>query len=154
RAGVRPWTATIVGAVFVLFGAGWWNIVVAFQISLVGSLFFGLIFLLLADRDGPFGRRDVLGMVAGLAAMMCSAVGVVMVFVVGLAVLLRRGWRIAAVIALPLTGVFVLWWLPFHSHDDCSPVCTARPKNVGEAARFSRQTLFSTVRELGHVPGI
>src|SRR5262245_9733635 len=39
RAGVRPWTATLVGSVFALFGAGWWNIVVAFQITLVGSVF-------------------------------------------------------------------------------------------------------------------
>ena len=38
RAGVRAWPATLVAAVFVFFGAGAENILIAFQITFVGSL--------------------------------------------------------------------------------------------------------------------
>ena len=54
-----------------------------------------LCHLLLADHDGPVDRRDYLGLGTGLAALMCSGVAVSMAIVVGLATLMRRGWRIA-----------------------------------------------------------
>jgi len=71
RAGVRPWSATVLASLFVLFGAGAANILWAFQISFVGSVAFGLTHLLLADHDGPFDRRDWLGLLAGFATLLC-----------------------------------------------------------------------------------
>ena len=56
RAGVRPWIATVAAGAFVFFGSGAENILVAFQITFVGSLVFGLAQLLLADHDGPLDR--------------------------------------------------------------------------------------------------
>ena len=53
RVGVRPWTATIVACILVFFGSGYQNIVFPFQMTLVGSLVFGLVHLLLATHDGP-----------------------------------------------------------------------------------------------------
>ena len=73
------------------FGAGAENILVAFQITFVGALVFGLTQLLLADHDGPLDRRDWLGLLAGFAGLLCSGVAITMTVVVGLAVLLRRG---------------------------------------------------------------
>ena len=52
RVGVRPWTATVVACVLVFFGSGYQNIVLPFQMTLVGSLVFGLVQLLLATHDG------------------------------------------------------------------------------------------------------
>src|SRR4029077_2625645 len=78
RAGVRPWLATLIAGAFVFFGSGAENILIAFQITFVGSLVFGLAQLLLADHDGPVNRRDWLGLLAGLAALMCSGVGITM----------------------------------------------------------------------------
>jgi len=66
RIGVRPWTATVVAGVLVFFGSGYQNIVLPFQITLVGSLVFGLVHLLLATHDGPLDRRDWFGLAAGL----------------------------------------------------------------------------------------
>jgi hypothetical protein len=112
RAGVRPWTATIVASVLVFFGAGAENILVAFQISFVGSLVFGLTQLLLADHDGSLDRRDWLGLLAGLAGLMCSGAAVAMTLIVGLAVLLRRGrhgWPVALFHTAPLAVVYFLW---------------------------------------------
>jgi len=111
RAGVRPWIATLVAATFVVFGAGAENIVVAFQITFVGALVFGLTQLLLADHDGPPGVRDALGLLAGLAALMCSGVAIGMVLIVGVAMLVKRGWRIALLHTAPLALAYVIWAL-------------------------------------------
>ena len=111
RAGARPWIATLVAATFVVFGAGAENIVVAFQITFVGALVFGLTQLLLADHDGPVGVRDALALLAGLAALMCSGVGIAMVLIVGIAMLLERGWRVALLHTAPLGLVYVIWAL-------------------------------------------
>jgi hypothetical protein len=111
RAGVRPWMATLVAGVFVLFGAGAENIVVAFQITFVGALVFGLAQLLLADHDGRVGWRDALALLAGLAGLMCSGVAIGMVLIVGLAMLARRGWRIALLQTVPLGVAYAVWAL-------------------------------------------
>src|SRR5205085_12586284 len=94
-----------------------------FQIGFTGSLVAGLAHLLMSDHDGPFDRRDLLGLGFGLVGLMCSGVSLTMVGVVGLAVLVRRGWKMAALHTLPLAAVFGAWWLAF-GHDAQS---TARP---------------------------
>jgi hypothetical protein len=109
RAGVHPWIATAAASFFALFGAGWENIILPFQIAFTGALVFGLAALLVTDHDGPFDRRDAWGLSFGLLGLMCSAVGVVMVAVVGAALLLRRGRRAALLHVLPLAACYALW---------------------------------------------
>ena len=92
RVGVHPWIATAAASRSRSSARGWENIILPFQITFTGSLVFGLVFLLLVDRDGPLDRRDALGALAGLLALMCSGVGVVMVAAAGIAVVVRRGW--------------------------------------------------------------
>ena len=117
RTGVNPWIATAACTLFVFFGAGWENIVLPFQITFTGSFAFGLAYLLFADHDGPFARRDALGLVTGLFALMCSAVGVVMVAVVGAAVLVRRGRRLALVHVVPLATGYAVWLIAIGHRD-------------------------------------
>ena len=144
RAGVGAWLATAMVVPFVFFGAGAEkHILLAFQITFVAALAFGLIHLLLADHDGPFDRRDWLGVGAGLAALLCSGVGVTMTLVVGIAVLLRRGWRVAMVHTVPL-GIVYLWWsLVAPKGQDVgqlggqSPVQVARFVGIGVQAAFA-----------------
>ena len=121
RAGVGPWLATASAAAIVFLGPGWGDIERAFQITFVGSLMFGLAQLVLADHDGRIDRRDWFGLGAGLCALMCSGVGVTMVAIVGLAVLARRGRRIAAFQVLPLAAVFTVWSRIEHAHFTGSP---------------------------------
>jgi hypothetical protein len=111
RAGVGPWIATAAASLFVLFGAGHENVIWAFQIGFVLSLVCGLAHLILADHDGRLDRRDAFGLVFGIAGLMSSGVGVTMSVVVGLAVLMRRGWRAATFHVAPLAAIFVAWWL-------------------------------------------
>jgi hypothetical protein len=110
RGDVAPWLATAFAVVFVYLGSGAANIVIAFQITFAGSLCFGLAQLLLAVHDGPVDRRDYLGLLCGLAALMCSGVGVAMVVAVGVATLLRRGYRVALVHTVPLATVYLVWF--------------------------------------------
>ena len=42
---------------------------------------------------------------------MCSGVSLVMVAVVGLAVLIRRGWKAAAFQTVPLAAMYGTWYL-------------------------------------------
>ncbi len=148
RAGVRPWTATAAASLFVLFGAGAEDILWAFQIGFVASLVLGVIQLLLADHAGPIGRRDGLAVASGLAALLCSGLGVTMAVVVGLAVLLRRGVRAAALQTVPLAAVYFVWFGAYgHRSYQERTVPSRIPTFIGDV-------VWATFRGLGQVPGL
>jgi hypothetical protein len=149
RAGVSPWMATVTASLFVLFGSGDSNILRAFQITFDGALVFGLVQLLLADHDGPANRRDGIGLGAGLAALMCSGVGVAMVGAVGASTLLRRGWRIAILHTSPLFAVYGLWWWTF-ARDDYKRLRTTPSMIVS----FVGAAFSSTLSALGQMRGL
>jgi hypothetical protein len=111
RAAVGPWVATAVASTFVLFGPGQQNIIWAFGISFTASLVFGLGQLILSDHDGPIDWRDGLGVAAGILSLMSSGVGVAMAVTTGIAVLGRRGWKVAALHVAPLAAAFLAWYL-------------------------------------------
>ncbi len=113
RSGVNPWIATVVASAFVLFGTASQDILWAFQIAFTGPLVLGLVQLLLADHDGAIDRRDWIGIIAGAAALMCSGVAVTMVGVVGLATLVKRGWRPALFHTAPVGVLYAAWWLHY-----------------------------------------
>lgn len=148
RAGVGPWMATAAASVLVLFGPGAENITWAFQISMVGSLVFGLAQMLLADHDGGFDRRDAAGIACGAAGLMCSGLGVSMVGAVGLAVLLRRGWKLALAHVAPLATLFVAWAAVAHPK---SSTPFGRP-TVSVLFRWVRTTETAVVEGIGHFP--
>jgi hypothetical protein len=147
-AGVRPWIATAAASLFVLFGAGWQNIVEPFQITFTGAVVFGLTHLLLVDHEGPLDRRDWLGLLAGLAGLMTSGVAVGFVLIVGLAVLVRRGWAPALFHTVPLGAAYVVWYVAIgHEGYDGS---RGSPADV---ARFVWAGLRATYSAIGQLPG-
>ena len=148
RARVRPWTATVAASAFALFGAGAQDILWAFQIAFTGALLLGLVQLVRADHDGPLDRRDWLGLAAGTAALLCSGVAVTMVLVVGIATLLRRSWRVAAVHCLPLVVVYGAWWL------GASRGKYASAGSLGQILRWCVTGAARTFGALGSVPGV
>ena len=117
RAGVHPWIAVSAVTLFALFGAGADNIINPFQVTFTGALVAGLVLLILTDHDGPIGRRDWLGVLAGLVALMMSGAGVVMVMITAIAVLCRRGWRIALKLVAPLAAIYLVWFLAIGHND-------------------------------------
>jgi hypothetical protein len=146
RSGVAPGLATGLCAIFALLGAGYENLLWAFQISFVGALALGLAFLLLTDHDGGIGRLDRLGWLAGLATMMCSGVALTMIGVVGLNAVMRRGWKTGFIIVGPPLGAYLLWswgwgWRAVGSDADLSlPVLLQLPGYVwkGLTATFAQ----------------
>lgn len=151
RASVRPWLATLTALVFVFFGAGAENILIAFQITFVGSFVFGLVQLLLADHDGPIDRRDWLGLIAGFAGLMCSGVAVAMTIVVGLAMLLHRGWRIALLHTAPLACAYVIW---SRVSPNGSSAGVYRSQSPVQVIKFIAIGVGSTFDSLAQVPGL
>lgn len=113
RLRVRPAIATLTALPFALYGAGQTNILFGFQIALTGSIVLGLAHLLAATGGPRSTRRDLIGVLLGLGAIMCSAVGIPIVAGVALAVLIRRGWRAAAFHAVPLGLVYIAWYIAY-----------------------------------------
>jgi hypothetical protein len=149
RAGVHPWIATAAASLFAFFGAGWQNIIQPFQVCFTGALMFGLLQLLLADHDGPFDRRDWLGIGAGLVGLMCSGVGVAMIVIVGISVCLRRGWRLAMLHVVPAATCYVVWLTTIGRRRYGSHHATA--ENV---FRFVASGLRGSYRALGQIPAL
>jgi hypothetical protein len=147
RAGVGPWTATAVAAAFVLFGPGEEDIIWAFQIGYTGSLMFGLAQLVLADHDGPVDKRDAFAVVAGVLSLLCSGVGIVMAIVAGVAILGRRGWKVAAVHVAPLAVAYVVWWSV--EHPQLASPLFGRP-TPAVVFRWVRSSQIGIFLALGH----
>jgi hypothetical protein len=150
RLGVNAWIATVAASLFALFGAGWQDIIWAFQIDFVGALVLGLTHILLADHDGRIDRRDWLGLLAGCAALMCSGVGVIMALVVGLATLTRRGWRVALFHTLPLAALYVAWWFGYDRTNDQA----LGASDLGSLVRFSWIGYRTAFEDLGQLTGV
>jgi hypothetical protein len=149
RAGVRPWTATIVACVLVFFGSGYQNIVYPFQMTLVGSLVFGLAQLLLATHEGRFDRRDWFALAAGCAGLLCSGIAVPMVLAVGIAVLLVRGWRMALLQTVPLAVLYVVWFAAI-GHKGY----TGYHADPGQIVSFVWTFTAATFGAVGHYRGV
>lgn len=146
RSGVNTWLAGAAAAVMVLFGPGAQNIVWAFQVSFTGSLAYGLAHLLLADHEGGFDRRDALGVAFGVAALMSSGVGVSMALVVGLAVLIRRGWKMALAHTVPLGLLYLAWSAVGHP---TTSTIFGRP-TLKVLLLWIRSTVVGTFLAIGH----
>jgi hypothetical protein len=145
RAGVNPWIATTAAGAFVLFGAGSQDILIAFQITFSGALVLGLVQLLLVDHPGPIDRRDGLALLAGLGALLCSDIALVLIAAAGVAALARGRWRAALLQVVPLAAVYTAWLVGYgrgaRTNTDVSRIFTS-----------ARTTLSSTFGALAQVP--
>lgn len=144
RSRIAPWPSTLVAGGFAMFGRGYENVVWAFQITLVAPVVLALIQLLLADHDGRLSRRDALALGAGLVALPCSGVSLVTTGAVGLALLMRRGWRVAALQTVPLGIVYSAWYLVYARDAYHSPRV-----GPGPAIRFGANGIRSAATAFG-----
>ncbi len=84
------------------------------------------------SHDGPWSRRDLLGLAFGVAALLSHGPGVAMAVGTGTSVLLRRGWRMAALHVVPLAALFVTWYVVV------SPSAVAVQPTVAQWTSFVR----------------
>jgi hypothetical protein len=118
----------------------------------VGSLVLGLTQLLLVDHDGGWGRRDWLALGAGVGALLCSGIGVTMVVVVGMAALLRRGWRVALAQTAPLAALYLVWFVAEKPGTGSNPTNRGLPHIAGQIVAFVAHGVGGTFRALGQHP--
>lgn len=109
--------ATGLAAVFAIFGAGYENLLWAFQIGFVGSVAVGVGAILLVNHDGRWNRRDWAAAAVSVVGLMFSGISVTMVTVAGLTVLMRRGPR-HALYTVAIPGVVFLVWLALVGHQN------------------------------------
>jgi hypothetical protein len=151
RAGVAPWTATILAGMFVVFGSGWENIVFAIQLTYNLSLLAFLVHLYLIDHDGPPDRRDAFGVIAGLVAVSSSGFGPF--FIVGtlLFTVFRRRWLAAAIATLPTALASAWWWLVWGQDPagDSSRTLSVVPGYVNRGLSAVFQAMTSTASLVG-----
>ncbi len=144
------WLAAGAGAAFVLTTS--LMTVVSWYFLLTIAL--GLVQVLIADRDGPLDRRDALGLACGLAALMTTGLGVVMVAAAGAAALVRRGWSAAALHAVPLGAIYVGWTVTHGSGDEVADRARPSPGQLVEFVGRAADNAFSILgsgRPLGVV---
>jgi hypothetical protein len=153
RAGVSPWTATILAGMLAVFGSGWENIVFAIQIVYNLSLLAFLVQLSLIDHDGPPDRRDALGVVAGLVAVASSGFGPF--FIVGtlLFMVVRRRWKAAAIATIPTTLATAWWWL-FWGQDPAGDANRGSWSELPSYVNRGLEAVFQGLTSIGSLVGI
>ena len=147
RVNVRGYVASLTAAVLVLFGPGFLSILMPIQITQNLSLVFALSQLLLADHSGRIGWRDGVALLAGAAGLASSGLMPVLVAATGLALLIRRGWRVAALQTAPLAALF-LWWY-WEYEPTAASVYPLGSSDIGEQFAFVRDGLMGTVSSVG-----
>jgi len=108
RRKVHPLIAGAGGAVLMMLGPAWQDLLWPFQIAFLGSVAGGLGALVLLDRDSR--RADIGASVCLVLGLACSGAG--LPFVAGVVVELawrRRSWRRLWIPAVPL-ALFVVWY--------------------------------------------
>lgn len=147
RAGVRGYVAALTAAVLVLFGPGFVSILMPIQIAQNLSIVFGLSQLLLADHRGGISWRDGVALLAGAAGLACSGLMPVLVAVTGLALLIRRGWRVAALQTAPLAALYLWWHIQYQPKG--RSIYQSASAGIGDQVAFVRDGLASTVSAVG-----
>ena len=110
--GANDWIATALAASFMVLGAGSENILWAFQIGFIGAIAFGLVALLVANRD-ELTRLGYVGVVAiSLFSLTWSGTSIPIVVATAL-VLWRRHGRRQAGTFVAITGGMYVFWLVF-----------------------------------------
>lgn len=108
---IDAWTATLLAAAFSVVGVGWANLTLAFQVTFVGSVAFGLLAIAAVDADRPW-----LSPIWGTCSLMCSAIGIPMVMASGLVALAQGKRRQAAIAVVPPAVVFLIWYVAIGYH--------------------------------------
>lgn len=143
-AGVRVWLACVAGFALVFFAAGYESITYTFGMTFSASLAFGLTGALCAIR---LDRRRglILAVALNFVALTWSSVGVTTTVVTALALVLVRRWRAALAVAVPLGGLYALW---FVTVDQTS----SGTRSSEDLVPFVRVHLWETFRHLA--PGV
>ncbi len=111
RVGTQAWTAVAAIAIFAVLGAGFENLLQAFQWQLFGPLLFGVGALLLIRTTGRTQRNDVIAAGLLVLAVATSGTGITATAVVALALLLRQRFHALVFVIGPAALAYSAWFL-------------------------------------------
>jgi hypothetical protein len=111
-----------------VLGAGWEDLLWAFQITFVGSVACGLG-LLLALEDPPSNRRRSAAALLATASIMFSAIGLFFLAAAAVRLALAPSRRRDVLWLVPVVVAFAAWYLAF-GHSGTATVPPAGPKNL------------------------
>jgi hypothetical protein len=100
-------------ALVLFMGQGYENILQPFQISVVGSAFFGLLAQWILEKDGHWRRLLAAG--ALVAGLMCSGFGLFFAFAVAVRLVVERRWMTGPEVLGPPALAYAAWFLTFGS---------------------------------------
>lgn len=120
--GVSTWTSVVMAGALMMYGAGEENILWSIQISWDCALIFGILQLRAADHAGPIDRRDVAGLVGGVAALVsASSIGLTLVAITAGAAAIRGRWRRALFHSVPVVLGYGAWVVAFDPESPGEP---------------------------------
>jgi hypothetical protein len=102
--------AALAASFVLLLGSAWEMLLVPFELTLLGSVAFGLLALDGLDRGGR--RGDVIALLALTGATASSSGGIAFVVGITAELLLHRAWRKLWIVAIP-TVLYGRWWLAY-----------------------------------------
>ena len=111
RRRIGAWPALIAAVLLLFYGAAWQDLLWPFELSFVGSLFFGVAMLLALDRADRLGDAIACGCL--IASIAFSSLGLPFVIAAAVDVWVRRGTgglRRAYVFVVPAL-LYAGWWL-------------------------------------------
>jgi hypothetical protein len=149
RRRVAPPAALSVSVVVLFLGAAWQNLLWPFQIGFLGSVFFGLLALLVID-DQP-GRRDWLAALFLLLGIASSGIGVPVLLAVGAELTVQRAWRRLARVVGPPAVVYSLWTLGYGASQAERANFSKTPRYVFDAAAGAAAGLGNLSQSTGRV---
>lgn len=132
RRRVAPPAALAVSVVVLFLGTAWQNLLWPFQIGFLGSVFFGLLALLVLDNQP--GQQDWLAALILLLGIASSGIGVPILLAVGAELIVRRTWRrLAKVVGTPAVA-YGLWTLAYGASQADRSNLSQVPRYVFDAA--------------------
>jgi hypothetical protein len=148
---IPPWPA-VLATLLLAFACGnlGENLLWAFQITFLGSAFFGLAAILLLEALGSIRLALAASWVCTVLSMMCSGMALPMLVLLGLVVLSTDGFRRALLATVPPFLVYLAWYAAFGRHG----VKQAPEAGLDLVLNFSAAGLASVWEQVLRLPGI
>lgn len=111
RVGARPWVATLLSILVMLFGGGSENIFWAFQFGFMGAIALGLAVLLLLDRARLSPLSCTAIVVLSVLAPMFSGTAIPVLAAAAIVGWIRHGFLRTLLLLLPTAIIYLLWFV-------------------------------------------
>lgn len=148
--GVGIWIATGLAAALAFGGPFTFALTPATQTGWFGATLLGLVLVRTVNHHDPDRRRDVIAAAVAVLSLPLGSIALVWIGVVGLVVLIRRGWKPVGAIVGPAAIVYVIWLIAMGRSD----VGRGGVFDAGRAASLFGRSVRDTFVHGTALPGV